>query len=82
MQKAPGERAKARPCRGFAIPAAGRADRRPIIDDDLGPDAGVRPEIGAITPEEEDEDDKVITEAGALGIFGDVGRVVTKDEEG
>ena len=80
LEKELGERAKAGPCRDPAIFAAGRADLRPIIDDDLGLDADVRFEVGARTPAEEEEDRATIEEE-TPGIRKNLGRVVTKEEE-
>ena len=65
MEEEPGERAKAGPCRDFAIPAADMADLRPITDDDFGLEADVGLEAGVGTPVEEEEDDRGITEEEA-----------------
>ena len=52
MKKQFGERAKARPCRDFAIPAAGEVDLGPVTDDNLDVDIDVATEDRAVTEEE------------------------------
>ena len=86
VKKQFGVRAKAGPVRDPAIPAAGEADRDPIIDNlDLDADVGAVSAPGVIStpvPDAIRAPDEVVTEEETLGIMRGDARAVTKEEGG